>query len=126
MSYETSKLKCEQLMTAFSVRKRMTMVTLRFANVVGGNDYHGVTRDYFERLLVDPTNLRVLGDGNQRRSYVHLNDCVSAIGSAARNAREGQEVYNVRFRGRHRFARCDRGSHRRDGHRATSDRLQVP
>jgi UDP-glucose 4-epimerase len=95
MSYEASKYKCEQLMTTFAVRRRMPMVTLRFANVVGGTSYHGVSRDYFERLLVDPTNLRVLGDGFQRRSYVHLDDCVSAIMSTARIAREGQEVYNV-------------------------------
>jgi UDP-glucose 4-epimerase len=95
MAYEINKVKCEKLITAFAAKRRIPAAILRFANIVGGRSYHGVVRDYFERLLAHPTRLRILGDGLQMRSYVHVDDCVSAIEVATKNAHGSVEVYNV-------------------------------
>src|SRR5258708_31102084 len=48
----------------------------------------------------DPTHLRVLGDGNQRKSYLYVQDCLGAIlhvmaKETARSAKHCCEVYNL-------------------------------
>ena len=54
-------------------------LTLRFANVVGPNQTHGVAFDFIRRLRDDPGELAILGDGSQSKSYVHVNDVVAAL-----------------------------------------------
>ncbi len=95
MAYQAGKLRCEDLVSRFSTRRGVRAVALRFANIVGDRSYHGVVRDYFERLLIDPGNLRVLGDGLQMRSYVHVLDCVDAVKAVVNKVRDGNEVFNV-------------------------------
>ncbi len=95
MPYEINKLKCEELVTRFAVEQRIPTVILRFANIVGERSFHGVVRDYVERLQADPSKLRVLGGGLQMRSYVHVEDCVSAIEATTKNAHQSVQVYNV-------------------------------
>ncbi len=95
MEYQANKLKCENLVARFAAGRGIRAVALRFANVVGDRSYHGVVRDYFERLLLDPGKLRVLGDGLQMRSYVHVSDCVDAIRTVADKVEDSGGVYNV-------------------------------
>jgi UDP-glucose 4-epimerase len=40
---------------------------------------HGHIIDFYRQLLENPSVLRVLGDGKQRKSYLHVHDCVRAI-----------------------------------------------
>ena len=98
VAYQANKLKCEDVVSRFASHRGIHAVTLRFANIVGEKSYHGVVRDFFERLIVDPNALRVLGDGLQTRSYVHVSDCVGAIETAVGEVREGSEVFNVASR----------------------------
>ena len=95
MAYQYNKLRSERVVSRFAADRGIRAVMLRFANVVGEKSYHGIVRDYFERLIVDPSKLRVLGDGLQVRSYVHASDCVEAIKTAVRGARVGSELFNV-------------------------------
>ena len=52
---------------------------LRFANVVGPQQTHGVGFDFLRRLRSDNTRLDILGDGKQTKSYIHILDVISAI-----------------------------------------------
>jgi UDP-glucose 4-epimerase len=71
----------------------------RFGNVVGPRQTHGVGFDFVRRLLDDPTHLRILGDGTQSKSYIHVTDVVRAVtgvADALSNAAPGRfEVFNV-------------------------------
>jgi UDP-glucose 4-epimerase len=67
----------------------------RFGNVVGPRQTHGVGFDFLRRLLADPHKLRILGDGTQSKSYIHVLDVVEAVMTAARKAESGFRVYNV-------------------------------
>jgi UDP-glucose 4-epimerase len=47
------------------------------------------------RLLRDPTKLEILGDGNQSKSYVHVEDVIDAVLLAAAEAPRPFATYNV-------------------------------
>ena len=51
----------------------------RFPNVVGVPATHGVILDFFEKLKSDPSCLQVLGDGNQKKSYLHVSELIDAM-----------------------------------------------
>ena len=54
-------------------------VAFRFGNVVGLCETHGVGFDFVRRLIADPTELTILGDGSQSKSYVHVSDVIGAV-----------------------------------------------
>ncbi len=93
--YGASKLACESLLSSYAATYGFDAVVLRFANVVGPGSTHGVIVDLVEKLKRDPKRLEVLGDGKQRKSYVHIEDLVRGSLTAASKAPKGFQVYNV-------------------------------
>lgn len=77
--YGASKLACEGLISAFCHSLGFQAWVFRFANVVGPNATHGIIPDLLRKLELDPTNLEVLGNGRQRKSYIHVDDCVAGM-----------------------------------------------
>ena len=53
-------------------------LVLRYANIVGPRLRHGVIYDFIQKLRKDPRRLVILGDGSQRKSYLHVSDAVQA------------------------------------------------
>jgi UDP-glucose 4-epimerase len=94
-TYGASKLGCESLLAAYSHMFGLQSVAFRFANVVGPAQTHGVTFDFVRRLRADPTRLRILGDGSQSKSYIHVTDVVSAMLTLNAQNWEGFDVFNV-------------------------------
>jgi len=77
--YGASKLACEAMISAYCHMFGIAALALRFANVVGPNQTHGVAYDFIRRLRADPGELSILGDGTQSKSYVHVDDVVDAL-----------------------------------------------
>lgn len=77
--YGASKLACEGLISAFCHNYDFQAWIFRFANIVGQNSTHGVLVDFIRKLKKDPTRLEVLGDGKQRKPYLHIQDCLEGI-----------------------------------------------
>ncbi len=94
-TYGASKLAGEAMLAAYCAMFEMTGCAFRFGNVVGPRQTHGVGFDFVRRLLADPARLRVLGDGRQSKSYVHVDDVVDAVLLAAGAAPRPYAVYNV-------------------------------
>jgi UDP-glucose 4-epimerase len=67
----------------------------RFANVVGPRQTHGVGYDFIRRLKADPARLRILGDGTQKKSYIHVEDVLGAIRIADERGGRRYDVFNV-------------------------------
>ena len=63
--------------------------------MVGARQTHGVGFDFIRRLRAQPDRLRILGDGQQSKSYIHVEDIVEAVLLAQRVSRKNFEVYNV-------------------------------
>jgi UDP-glucose 4-epimerase len=94
-TYGASKLAGEALVSAYCAMFGLSGCALRFGNVVGPHQTHGVGYDFVRRLLADPTRLNILGDGNQSKSYIHVSDIVSAVLHAHRFCPKDFEAYNV-------------------------------
>jgi len=94
-TYGASKLAGEALIASYSYMFGLTGCAFRFGNVVGSHQTHGVGFDFVCRLLDDPTRLRILGDGRQSKSYVHVDDVIDAVLLAAHQAPLPFAVYNV-------------------------------
>ena len=94
-TYGASKLACEALFAAYSHMFGITVRTFRFANVVGPRQTHGVGYDFVRRLRTDPTRLRILGDGTQSKSYIHVDDILDAVFTADARCPERYSVFNV-------------------------------
>jgi UDP-glucose 4-epimerase len=93
--YGASKAACESLIHAYSKLYGIRAVVLRYANVVGPRLKHGVVYDFVVKLKRNPSELEVLGDGKQVRSYVHVEDAIEATMIAWRKSTNAFEVYNV-------------------------------
>lgn len=94
-TYGASKLASEALIAAYCHMFGLWGRVFRFANVVGPRQTHGVGYDFVRRLKEDPTRLRVLGDGSQKKSYIHVDDILAAIRAVATGTQERYAVFNV-------------------------------
>jgi len=96
--YGASKLGCEALISAYCHAFGLRGLILRLANIVGGRSNHGVVVDFMRKLEQKPTELEILGDGNQTKSYLYIDDCIDAIDLAFNDFMSGGkplEIYNV-------------------------------
>jgi len=94
-TYGASKLACEALICSYTHMSDMDGVGFRFANVVGPRQTHGVAYDFVRRLLREPTRLEILGDGQQSKSYIHVDDVLNALLMLYDGGWSGFDVFNV-------------------------------
>jgi UDP-glucose 4-epimerase len=93
--YGAAKLAEEALCSTYAHTHGFTAWTFRFANVVGPGLRGAVIPDFIEKLRADPTTLRILGDGRQEKSYLHVEDCVEAMCHVVERADEPVNVFNL-------------------------------
>jgi UDP-glucose 4-epimerase len=96
--YAASKLAGEGMIGAYTHGFGFTGVVFRFVSILGDRYTHGHVYDFYRALKRESARLRVLGDGRQEKSYLHVDDCVEAmlVGAAARESRPGEMgVYNL-------------------------------
>jgi len=94
-TYGASKLACEAMICSYCHMFDMNAAAFRFANVVGPNQTHGVGYDFINRLLDNPKELRILGNGTQSKSYIYVEDIVNALRTVEKKALKGYNYYNV-------------------------------
>jgi UDP-glucose 4-epimerase len=94
-TYGASKLAGEALIASYCFMFDLHACVFRFGNVVGPRQTHGVGYDFIRRLLEDPTELSILGDGKQSKSFVHVSDIVHAVLLAAARAPRPFRAFNV-------------------------------
>jgi UDP-glucose 4-epimerase len=94
-TYGASKLAGEALLASYAAMFGVRARAFRFGNVVGPRQTHGVGFDFIRHLLSDSGRLRILGDGKQSKSYIHVDDVVEAVLLAARRATGAFAVFNV-------------------------------
>ena len=69
----------------------------RFPNVIGIPATHGVIFDFITNLLRNPTELTVLGNGSQRKSYLHVSELIDAILFINANSKQKKhiDIFNI-------------------------------
>ena len=98
--YAASKVAGETLIQAYCEGYGFEGYIFRFVSILGERYTHGHIFDFLKQLREHPDHLRVLGDGTQRKSYLHIGDCLDAIlhvtgQHTARAARHHVEIYNL-------------------------------
>jgi UDP-glucose 4-epimerase len=100
-TYGASKLAGEGLISSYAAMFGLSGCAFRFGNVVGPRQTHGVGFDFARALLraiaagEQPIALRVLGDGSQSKSYIHVYDVVRAVLTAHAGTAAPFAAYNV-------------------------------
>jgi UDP-glucose 4-epimerase len=98
--YGAAKLAGEGLIAAYCEGYRFEGYVFRFVSILGERYTHGHVFDFYKQLVEHPDHLRVLGDGTQRKSYLHVQDCLDAIlhvtaRHAAADAPHHLQIYNL-------------------------------
>ena len=95
--YGAAKLGAEALISSYCGSFNFKAWIFRFANVIGPNSTHGVIFDFIKKLRKNPDVLEILGDGQQRKSYLFVRDCISAMIYVLENDCEKKscEIYNI-------------------------------
>jgi len=93
--YGASKLACEGLISGFANIFGIQGWICRLGNIVGPRATHGVIYDLLRKLRKDPTTLEVLGDGNQTKPYVYVEDLVNGLLFCLRNSHETINLFNL-------------------------------
>jgi UDP-glucose 4-epimerase len=93
--YGASKAAAEGLTAAYCVGFGFQTYIFRFVSILGERYTHGHVMDFYRQLLNDPTRLRVLGDGRQRKSYLYVQDCIDAMQIAISSGKESVNIFNL-------------------------------
>jgi UDP-glucose 4-epimerase len=93
--YGASKLACEGLIQAYCEGFGFQGYIFRFVSILGERYSHGHVFDFYQRLLTNPDELQVLGNGHQRKSYLYVQDCISAVLLAISKASDPVNIFNL-------------------------------
>lgn len=93
--YGGSKLACEAMLSSYCHTYKKKGVVLRLANVVGSTSRHGILFDMIAKLKKNSSELEILGDGTQNKSYLYIDDCISGILSVLEKTNKNFETYNL-------------------------------
>jgi UDP-glucose 4-epimerase len=93
--YGASKLAGESLIQAYCEGFGFQSWIFRFVSILGERYTHGHVFDFYKQLKNDPSKLRVLGNGKQRKSYLYIQDCLDAILLAVDEAKEKVNIFNL-------------------------------
>jgi UDP-glucose 4-epimerase len=77
--YASSKIACEGMISSYCKAFNIQSWIFRFVSVLGERYTHGHVYDFYKKLVYDKDNLVVLGNGNQRKSYIYVGDCIRAV-----------------------------------------------
>ena len=98
--YAASKVAGEGMISSYCEGFKFEGYIFRFVSILGERYTHGHVFDFYRQLLDHPDRLKVLGDGAQRKSYLYVQDCLSAMlhvmqQGTAQKTRHGVQVYNL-------------------------------
>lgn len=93
--YGAGKLACEGLISAYCHLFGMQAWIFRFANVLGARMGHGVVYDFIAKLKRNPRELEIMGDGQQRKAFFLVEDCIDGMLAAYRIADDWCNLFNL-------------------------------
>ncbi len=93
--YGASKLSAEALIQAYSEYFGIRSYIFRFVSWIGERYSHGVIFDFVNKLRKNTSELDILGDGNQTKSYLHVEDGIRGIFMAIENFNSLKNIVNL-------------------------------
>ena len=93
--YASSKLAGEALISSYCEGFGFTGYIFRFVSILGERYTHGHVFDFYRQLMKNPSELKVLGNGKQRKSYLYIKDCINAMMTVVNNTSDKVNIYNL-------------------------------
>jgi UDP-glucose 4-epimerase len=93
--YGASKVAAEAFIQAYAEGYGIRAMIFRFVSLLGERYTHGHVVDFVRQLRAHPETLHVLGNGEQRKSYLYIGDCVEAMLIALRDSPARVGIYNL-------------------------------
>jgi len=93
--YGASKLAGEGLIEAYCAGFDFQGYVFRFVSILGERYTHGHVFDFYKSLRQNPDELRVLGNGHQRKSYLYVQDCLDAMLFVIDRAQDKVNIFNL-------------------------------
>jgi UDP-glucose 4-epimerase len=94
-NYGAMKLASEAIISAACEVSLDRAWLCRFPNVIGSRGTHGVIVDLFRKLARSGEELEVLGDGRQRKPYLHVAELIDAMMFIWARAIEKRAIFNI-------------------------------
>ncbi|ACJ17326.1 galE-2 UDP-glucose 4-epimerase [Thermococcus onnurineus NA1] len=93
--YGGAKLAAEALISGYAHTFDFKALVFRLANIIGERSNHGVIYDFINKLRKNPNELEILGDGTQRKSYLHVSDTVDGMLHIFEHFRKEGKTYDA-------------------------------
>jgi UDP-glucose 4-epimerase len=93
--YGASKLAGEGMLQAYAAGFQFQVFIFRFVSILGERYTHGHVFDFYKKLLANPHEIEVLGNGKQRKSYLYVQDCLSAMLTVIGKSQDLVNVFNL-------------------------------
>lgn len=93
--YGASKAAGENLISAYCHGFGMNALVFRFVSILGPRYTHGHVFDFVKQLRSDAKALKILGNGKQNKSYLHVSDLMAGLFLAMDKDLKGFNVFNI-------------------------------
>ena len=93
--YGGAKLAAEALISGYAHTFGIKSLVFRLANIIGERSNHGVIYDFINKLRANPDRLEILGDGTQKKSYLHVSDTVEGMLYLFEKFKDEGKIYDV-------------------------------
>jgi len=98
--YGASKLAGEAFASAFMQFRPMKFWAFRFGTVLGERCRRGAIWDFEHKLMKNPRELEILGDGKQVKDYLSVRDCVDGVMLGYQRSSSPVNIFNLGLRER--------------------------
>lgn len=93
--YAAAKISSESLLTAAGESHKIKISILRLVSVMGPRYTHGHLHDFYLKLKKNNKQLSVLGNGLQKKSYIHVDDLISGFIKILQKQKNQIEIFNI-------------------------------
>lgn len=93
--YGSMKLASEGIISAAKESFLKKIFIFRFPNVVGYPSTHGVIHDFIKKLKKNPFKLDVLGNGQQKKIYMHVDELINSMCYVVNNSKKNVSLFNL-------------------------------
>jgi UDP-glucose 4-epimerase len=93
--YGASKISAEAIIQAYSESFDIQSWIFRFVSILGARYAHGHVYDFLSQLNKSVATIKVLGNGNQEKSYLHIEDCLTGIMTGVSSSNNLVNIFNL-------------------------------
>ncbi|MGD0476684.1 MAG: NAD-dependent epimerase/dehydratase family protein [Nitrososphaerales archaeon] len=93
--YGAAKLAGEGYASAFAEFSSMKVWAFRFGTVLGERCRRGAIWDFAHKLLENPSELKILGNGKQSKDYMSVKDCIDGVMLGYERSSNHVNIFNL-------------------------------